>query len=118
MTRKLERRFADWEEYRQEFESNLKNFGLFIPGIVEAQLREKIDVDVWLPGAKEPVSAKAEVVAIFPAGAAIQFENGSELAKQLGEKEEMLKAAPAGETQLEPEEPVTTKNLKDKELSL
>ena len=106
MTLKLERRFADWEEYQQEFESNLKNFGLFIPGTIEARLREKVDVEIRLPGAKESVSAKAEVVAIFTAGAAIQFENGPGLAKQLAEKEEMLKAAPAEETQPEPEGPV------------
>jgi hypothetical protein len=93
MTRKLERRFADWEEYRQEFESNLRNFGLFIPGEVNAQLREKIAVEIWLPRAPEPLTAQAEVVAVFPAGAAVQFEKGPELARQLAEKEKSLKAA-------------------------
>jgi hypothetical protein len=96
MTRKYERRFTDWREYQQELESNLKNFGLFLPG-AQAELRDKIEVAVWLPGAAGPIPARAEVVAVFPAGAAVQIEDGPAFAKQLGELEASLRAAGAAE---------------------
>jgi hypothetical protein len=109
MTLKIERRFSSWEEYQEEYESNLKNFGLVIPGTVNAELREKIEIEIWLPGAKMPVPARAEVVAVFPAGAALQMENGPEMARQIEEKVKILKQAsapgPGPEPDPETEEP-------------
>jgi len=93
MSLTLERKFADWDEYGQELESNLKNFGLFIPGQFQAQMREKLEVKIFLPAAQEPVPAKAEVVAVLPAGVALHLENGPEILKRLNEVKQALKSA-------------------------
>ena len=92
--KKFERRFASWEEYEQEFETNLKNFGMFLPEVSSVAMREKIELQIWLPGAGTPVPAKAEVVAIFPDGSALSLESGTEVIRILKEKEQELKAEP------------------------
>lgn len=92
--KKFERRFASWEEYKQELETNLKNFGLFLPEAVSVAMREKIEVEIWLPGAGTPILTKAEVVAIFPDGSALSLESGPETIRILKEKEQELKTEP------------------------
>jgi len=96
---KLERRFSDWPEFQQEFDSNLKNFGLFIPGSYQLQMREKVELKLWLPGARQAVLARAEVVAAFPAGVALHLEFGPETLKQIAELESKLKPAAGAEPQ-------------------
>ncbi len=96
---KLERNFSNWDEFRQEFESNLKNFGLFLPGEFQLELRKKIQVELRLPGIENPVPARAEVVAIFPAGVALNLEENADWLKQLQEK---IPAAAPPEPEPEP----------------
>lgn len=86
MTEKLERRFGTWEEFSAEWESNLKNFGLFIPGEFQIELRKKIQALIWLPGAENAIPAQAEVVAAFPAGIALHLEESADWLKQIQEK--------------------------------
>ena len=98
MSQKLERRFADWNEYQQEFDANLKNFGLFIPGPSALQMRQKVEVELWLPGAQLPLPVRAEVVAAFPAGVALHLESGPEILRQISEKERQLRQSAAEKT--------------------
>ena len=102
MSQQLARKFSDWKEYQQEFDSNLKNFGMFIPGQFQLQLREKIDLEIWLPGAQLPLPVRAEVVAAFPAGVAVHIESGPEILKQIAEKEKQLRQAPVPEAAATP----------------
>jgi hypothetical protein len=111
MSHKLERRFADWNEYQQEFDANLKNFGLFLPGASQLQLRQKVDIELWLPGAQLPLPARAEVVAVFPSGAALHLENGPEILKQVSAKEQQLRQAVAAKTVSPPASPEAGKSL-------
>lgn len=118
MSLELERRFTGWDEYGQELASNLKNFGLFIPGQFQAQLREKLKVKIFLPGAQEPLPAKAEVVAVLPAGVALHLENGPETLKRLNEVEQALKSAAAEpspeQEETEPETSATAEEIEQK----
>jgi len=114
MTEKLERRFSDWEEFKQEFETNLKNFGLFIPGEFQMELRIKVQVELWLPQAENPIPAKAEVVAVFPAGVALHLEEGPDWLKQLQEK---IRAAAEPEPEPATEPEASAASPEDKKLN-
>ncbi len=99
MSEKIERRFSSWEEFAQEFSANLKNFGLFLPGPRPAQLRQKVTVDLWLPGERSPIPTRAEVVAVFPTGVALHLEEGPEWMKAVEGKMPVVprEAAPGPE---------------------
>jgi len=102
MMEKLIRRFASQEEFKQEFEANLKNFGLFIPGEFQLELRQKVQVEIWLPDAEQAFPAKAEVVAVFPSGIALHLEEPPDWLRKLEEKisatrTEPVEALPAQE---------------------
>jgi hypothetical protein len=104
MSEKIERRFSSWEEFSQEFFTNLKNFGLFLPGPRPVQLRQKVTVDLWLPGERSPIPTRAEVVAVFPAGVALHLEEGPEWMKAVEGKMPVVprEAAPGPEPEPEP----------------
>jgi hypothetical protein len=105
MSEKLERRFSSWEEFSQEFSANLKNFGLFLPGPRPVQLRQKVTVDLYLPGERSPIPTRAEVVAVFPAGVALHLEEGPEWMKAVEGKMPATSSepAPAPAAEAEPE---------------
>ena len=115
MTNKLERRFKTWDEFQQELETNLKNFGLFIPGEIQIELRKKIEVELWLPSAQNPIMAKAEVVAIFPGGVALHLEENPEWLKQIQTIANATIETQTGKEDKEPEPPWESEEIKDQD---
>jgi len=118
MSQTLSRIFSSWEEFEAELERNLKNSGIFLPGDFQLQVREKLRLEIFLPGAKEPIPAEGEVVGIFPQGVAVHLEAGEEVVKKLlEEKEKLLSPKEAEEEREEAEEKVRAGEL-ERRLSL
>jgi len=90
MSQKLSRTFSSWEEFEAELENNLKNSGIFVPGEFQLQIRQKVELEIFLPGSEEPVPAKGEVVGVFSGGVAVHLEAGEELIKNLLLEKEKL----------------------------
>jgi hypothetical protein len=95
MTQRLERKFSSWEEYEQELASNLKQYGIFLPGAFQLQMRERVKLDLYLPEGALPVYAMAEVVAVLPAGVALQIEDGAKVLENLAKTKLAIHSAPA-----------------------
>lgn len=73
MTRRLRITFERADEFRRELDRNIAKGGAFVPGALDLELREVVDVEVVLRFCDQSLSFEAEVVSALPSGAAVQF---------------------------------------------
>ena len=80
---RFELQFESREEFAQEFESNLKNLGIFLPSEQPLPLHTLIQLDLTVPGSDRPIALAGAVVHVataeqplpgLPPGLAVQLQ--------------------------------------------